>query len=655
MKNIKELLNYLKELCKSNNYKMILIIIGCSMALGLFGGLIVGGTDDPHRGHDHVTNDISTSNKVKAEVWTCSMHPNIRESKPGKCPICGMDLIPAETGDDNDEGEGYTVKLSKQAIKLAEIQSVPVKRELLSTEIKVVGKIAFDETRQAHIAAWFPGRIERLFVNYTGVRVNKGDHMVQIYSPEILAAQEELLQAKKAAKNISRSNYSGIRKLTKETVNNVRSKLRLWGFSDKQIKEIEKRKKTSNRMTVYAPVGGVVIKKHVQEGMYVKTGSKIYSIADLSHLWVKLDVYESDIEFIKYGQLVEFYTESSPGVVFKGTISFIDPVLNSKTQTIKVRVTVENKEGKFRPGMFVHAKIFSKVTTDGVVMDESLADKLVCPMHPEILKDKDADEDHTCPVCGMDLVPTTSLGYIKHDHDLTPPLVIPATAPLITGQRAVVYVSLGEGKYVGRQITLGPKVGDHYVVLEGLKENEMVVVNGNFKIDSSAQLMAKPSMMNQVKQKSKKTATALSTASEFKKQLDQVILNYYSIHKALTEDKFKEVSKMSTAFLKSLEQVDMSLLKGEAHNKWMPLLKDLTSGASQLMKAGDITKGREHFKVISDALIIAVESLGTSGKVKTNRFFCPMAFGSGAFWLQESDSTLNPYYGQSMLTCGEKK
>jgi Cu(I)/Ag(I) efflux system membrane fusion protein len=652
MKSKEALLDIVKMIKKPENKKLVIGLVCCSTLIGVFFGIVIGGSD---RSDSSQTYEVNVKKSKKITMWTCSMHPQIREKKAGKCPLCGMDLIPVESGDDETEGS-YSVKLSNEAIKLAEVQTTLVKRELLKTEIRVVGKIDFDETRQANITAWFSGRIERMYVDYTGVKVNKGDHMVQIYSPEILATQEELLQAIKTAKNISKSNYSGIRGLTKDTIEDVRSKLRLWGFSRKQIARIEKRKKTSDKMTVYAPIGGVVTNKHVKEGMYVKTGSRIYSIADLTHLWVKLDVYESDIEFIRFGQGIEFYTESLPGQVFKGKISFIDPVLNPKTQTIKIRVNVENKDGKLRPGMFVHAKIFSKISTKGVVIDESLKGKFICPMHPEVIKKNRGK----CSVCGMNLVPTKTLGYIDGQHDHTPPLVIPVSAPLRTGERAVVYISLGDGKYVGREVTLGHRVGSHFVVLNGLKEGELVVTHGNFKIDSSAQLMGKFSMMSldgesHIHEKitdDKKTTKIPRVSEKFKKQLNFVIISYYSIHKALTEDNFDVIAGRSKLFLQQMSKMDMSLLKGKAHVKWMELENEMRDGAEKILQSKDIKKVREIFKKLSDTLIKTINYFGISGKGKTNIFFCPMV---GAYWLQESDSTLNPYYGQSMLTCGEKK
>jgi Cu(I)/Ag(I) efflux system membrane fusion protein len=269
--------------------------------------------------------------------------------------------------------------------------------------------------------------------------------------------------------------------------------LRLWGLTPSQIKKLERQKKPSDHITIYAPMRGTVIHKDAVEGMYVDTGTRIYTIADLARVWVKLDAYEADIIWVRYGQEVELMTEAYPGERFTGRIAFIDPILNTKTRTVAVRVNVDNKDGKLKPGMFVRAVVHSKVAKGGKVMDPGLAGKWISPMHPEIIKDKAG----TCDICGMPLMRAEDLGYVKGEPREAP-LVIPATAPLITGKRAVVYVQMPDHEtlFEGREIVLGPRAGDYYLVQTGLQEGELVVVNGNFKIDSAMQIQAKPSMMN---------------------------------------------------------------------------------------------------------------------------------------------------------------
>ncbi|GAF96407.1 unnamed protein product, partial [marine sediment metagenome] len=227
----------------------------------------------------------------------------------------------------------------------------------------------------------------------------------------------------------------------------------------------------------------------------VETGTKIYTIADLSQVWVQLDAYESDLAWLRYGQQVEFTTETYPGEIFKGRITFINPVLDEDTRTVKVRVNVPNPDQKLKPGMFVRAQVRSQLAAGGQVFDASLIGKWISPMHPEIVKDGPGK----CDICGMDLVPAEELGYPIPKRAPEAPLVIPSTAPLITGKRAVVYVRLPdreEPTFEGREVLLGQRAGDHYIVRHGLKEGELVVTAGNFKIDSALEIKARPSMMN---------------------------------------------------------------------------------------------------------------------------------------------------------------
>ncbi len=372
--------------------------------------------------------------------------------------------------------------VSETAKKLMNIETSPVERRFVDVEVRMVGKVDYDETRIKYITAWVAGRLDRLFVDFTGVTVNKGDHLVDMYSPDLISAQEELIQALTSAKSMSSSDIPSMRESALATVEAAREKLRLWGLKPEQVAEIEKRGKAVDHITIYAPSGGVVIHKNAQEGMYVKTGTRIYTIADLSEVWIKLDAYESDLVWLRYGQEVEFTTEVYPGRAFTGTIAFIDPILTEMTRTVKVRVNAQNPDMLLKPGTFVRAIAKAQIAGEGKVMSSSLAGKWICPMHPDIVKET-ADK---CDICQMALVQTESLGYLDIDSiKAEKPLVIPASAALITGTRAIVYVELPDKDkptFEGREIVLGPRAGDYYLVRSGLKEGERVVTRGNFKI-----------------------------------------------------------------------------------------------------------------------------------------------------------------------------
>jgi Cu(I)/Ag(I) efflux system membrane fusion protein len=588
------------------------------------------------------------------------MHPQIITNKPGKCPICGMDLIPLTI--DVSAGIGpRELVISEEAAKLMEIQTTSVERKFVEAEIRMVGKIDYDETRVKHITAWVPGRIDRLFVDFTGTTVNKGDHMVYLYSPELLSAQAELLQAVKAVENFKAGGSKLIRRSILAMLEAAREKLRLLGLAKEQIEEIEKTGKPVDHITIYAPMGGVVIEKHRTEGTYVNTGTHIYMIADLSHLWVKLDAYESDMMWIRYGQQVEFATEAYPGEVFKGRISFIDPVLNPKTRTVKLRVNVENHDGKLKPEMFVRAVVRAKVAQGGMVMDPEMAGKRICPMHPSVIK----TEAGSCDICGMDLVTTESLGYVEVDIPTEAPLVIPASAPLITGKRAVVYVQLPNREkptYEGREIVLGPRAGDYYIVESGLDEGEIVVTNGNFKIDSALQIQAKPSMMSAEAGEAvaahkpgegEHKHEIIEVPDEFRQQFWQVIEGYLILQRALAADDIGEAVESVRRVLKSLSGVEMSLLSGEAHTIWMDKNTSLKKHLENVAQAEDIEQARSGFASLSNELTAAIKTFGISqGPLYVLK--CPMAFeGKGATWLQKDKDTRNPYLGSSMLKCGE--
>ena len=432
------------------------------------------------------------------QKWYFSMHPqNVRDG-PGLCPLCEMDLIPMPT-DLAAQSAPRELAVSEAAAKLMEIQTSPVERKFVATEVRMVGKVTYDETRVKHITAWVPGRIDRLYVDFTGTRVARADHLVYLYSPELISAQAELLQALKAVSKTDAQTSAYLKESAQRTLEATREKLSLLGLTSQQVEGIEASGEPVTHLTVYSPIGGVVIEKMAQEGMYVTTGTHIYTVADLSQVWVKLDAYESDLPWIQYGQEVTFSTEAHPGEAFKGRISFLDPMLDPKTRTVKVRVNVPNPDGRLKPEMFVRAVVESRVAQGGKVMDADMAGQWICPMHPSVVR----TEEGRCDICGMDLVTTESLGYVTADAAGQAPLVIPASAPLITGKRAVVYVQkpgTEHPTFEGREVTLGSRAGDYYIVKSGLTEGERVVTHGSFKIDSALQIQARPSMMSPVGQ-----------------------------------------------------------------------------------------------------------------------------------------------------------
>ncbi len=628
-------------------------------------------------GGQPVTDSLDHSQTAKADnptVWICSMHPQIQLPKPGKCPICFMDLIPLETGHGDDVGPRQ-LRMSETAKSLARIQTTVAKRAFAEAEVRMVGKVTYDETRLSYITAWVPGRLDRLYADFTGMTVKKGDHMVYMYSPELLAAQEELLQAKSAVQSLARSTSTILKSSADATLDATREKLRLYGLSANQIEEIETNRTPSDHVTINAPIGGVVIHKNAQEGMYVKTGTRIYTIADLTKLWVTFEAYESDLPWLRYGQQVSFTSPSFPGESFDAVISFIDPVVNPGTRTVQVRTIVENSGLKLKPGMFVRGFVESRIDGAGRVIDDYLVGKWISPMHPEVVKDGPG----TCDVCGMDLVPAESLGYASEAQtDADAPLLIPASAPMITGKRAVVYVEIpnDEGPlYEGREVQLGPRAGDFYVVKSGIEEGELVVTNGAFKIDSELQIQAKPSMMSpdggattaghqhgQPGSGATKPSHVVSSATtetesnEAAAALTPVYNAYFDTQMALAADDLAAATRAGEQVETVVGRVDMSHFSRTGHGKWMSLSGEIADFAADMNVAGDIEEARRLFLGLSKSVIELHDSFGHADSEDYFLTFCPMANDNkGAYWLQTVDTVYNSFYGASMLRCGEIK
>ena len=593
------------------------------------------------------------------QLYVCSMnfshHPYFSSTNPDeKCGYCGMQSIPA-TEEQMSQGDPNRTVLSDAAVKLMDVQTTPVAAMFPQAEIRMVGKIDFDETKLAYITAWVPGRLDRLFVDYTGVPVRKGDHMVELYSPELLSAQEELLAGIRAVKELKDSDVPIVRQSTLDMVKAAREKLRLWGLASEQIEAVEKSGKASDHITIRSPTGGIVIHKNAQQGMYVKTGDRIYTIADLTSIWVNLRAYESDLMWLRYGQKVKFTSVAYPGEKFSGTISFIDPVLDPRTRTVKVRVNASNADGRLKPGMFVKAAVHTKIAAGGKVMDAALAGKWICPMHPSVIKDGPAK----CDICGMDIVPAESLGYVSGAGAIegVKPLVIPASAALLTGKRAVVYVRVKDTPkptFELRTVELGLRAGGYYIVRKGLKVGERVVTNGAFAIDSERQLSAKPSMLDEMKKAPDREPEKPigDLPGEFTRQLSGVFDAYFAVSKALAGDDFKAAAAAIGRIKKTLDAVDMKLLKGDTHMAWMKVSGSLGEVLKRAGDAGDIKILRKDFEPLSVQMISAAGRFGPLGR-KLFVLRCPMAFDNrGANWLQADDKTLNPYFGAMMLKCG---
>lgn len=570
--------------------KMNIIYISLALVLGLVGGYVIFGGGNKTTSHDHA------GEAAADQMWTCSMHPQIMQPEPGDCPLCGMDLIPAEAGAD---GLGVDeIRMTKNAMALANIQTMVVgsASEMEGNALLLSGKIMPNEEANAVQASYFEGRIEKLNVSITGEQIRKGQLLATIYAPALVAAQQELLTAS-AMKETQAALYQA-----------VRNKLKMWKLTDKQIDDIENSGKVREYFPVYATVSGTVTEKLVDEGDYVSQGQPIVKVSNLSTVWAMFDAYENQIAQLKVGQKVTVTTNAYPGKEYDATIAFIDPSLNVQSRTVSVRATLNNQSGVFKPGMFVSSKI---------QLPPSAAN--------------------------------TSL------------VSVPASAVLWTGNRSLVYVKThaDEPVFEMREVGLGTKSGDTYLITDGLKSGEEVVINGTFTVDAAAQLQGKKSMMtssggaeNEV-QLPLINIERLKVSSKFQSQLKAVFNDYLVISKALVNDNASTPKKAVEDLLKSLQKVDMKLVTEEpGHSHWMMLDEEMQKAALGISKSSDIQKQRAHFEHLSNHLINAVQTFGINQKIYLD--YCPMVNNdNGAYWLSTEEKILNPYYGASMLGCGE--
>lgn len=628
----------------------VLIITGAALALLAIGrsSSSWGGASDAEA-QEHVHGEEAEGEKGgEASLWTCPMHPQIKLPEFGACPICGMDLVEMTgAGDDNPR----QLVMSPASRELARIVSAPVRRKNVTRPVRMVGKVDYNETAVRTISAWVAGRIDRLYVDYTGVRVSEGDHLVWLYSPDLLTAQEELLSAKARLKTTAGEASQFLASSNADAYTSSREKLLLWGLTEEQVVEIEERGTANDRVMLTSPSTGVVIEKMLDEGAYVQTGTHIYRIADLTQLWLRLDAYEQDLAWLRHGQQVVVEVEALPGETFEGSISYIDPFIHEHTRTAKVRVNVDNTNGRLKPGMFVRAVASARLGLGGAVLDRQLAGKWVSPMHPEVVKDGPGQ----CDVCGMDLVRAEDLGLVPDAPATTErPLVVPSSAVLVTGKRAVVYVEVpgaDEPTYEGREVVLGPRAGDEYMVLKGLEDGERVVVNGAFRIDSSMQIMAKPSMMSIQGQPS---GASGPEATVFREALAPLYTAYLEGQAGLAGDDSGSAQSALASMGQLLEDISPAGLSAEHRTVWREELSSLGAAIESAAGAEGIEPLRESFEVLSNSMLTIVREFGHDASSNFVEAYCPMAFNdAGASWLQAGRDVRNPYFGATMLGCGD--
>ena len=601
----------------TENYKLVLgVLIG-----GLFLGWLLfhpskaerSGVNqvENHEGHDHSAEDPG--------LWTCSMHPQIKQDKPGQCPICAMDLIPVLTlqsdGVDVDPDE---IAMSESAAKLAEIQTLRVSKGSPQKMVYLQGKVDADERNIAELTARFGGRIEKLFVNFTGQEVRQGEKLATLYSPDLITAQKELLEAL-SFKEDRPSFYTA-----------ARAKLLLWDLTDDQITAIEDKGEPQLYFEVLSPISGTVMMRHVALGDYVKEGTALFQVTDLKKVWVMFDAYESDLPWIKMGDRIGLSIPSIPGKEFEGKVAHIDPYINAKTRIAKVRIELANPGLKLKPEMFAKGILHSTIAES--------SHKLLIPKSSILWTGKRA------------------VVYVKVPERESP-------------------------SFLYREITLGPEAGNFYVVEDGLMEGEEIAVNGVFKIDAAAQLEGKPSMMNpgggkvslghdhgsmssaetseEVDHSEHQTGeddkAGVKVSDAFREQLQQVYDSYILMTDAFVATDAEKVSLHAVEVKSGLENVDMALLQGEAHMEWMSQLETLIRTIEKIAGSKDIADQRLVFAEFNNTFYKSLKFFGLQ-QGTTYYQYCPMANGDvGAYWFSKDKDIKNPYFGDEMLKCGETK
>ena len=428
--------------------------------------------------------------------YICPMMCTPPQSEPGRCPVCAMELVPATSGGGTDS---RAIQIDPAARRVANIQTVSVKSMPMSRTIRAIGELSYDEGTLKTISAYVDGRLDRLYADYTGVVVKKGDHLALVYSPRLYSGQVELLLAKKARDDSRSATLQRVIQSSGELYESSRQRLIELGMTATQIDQLERAGEATSTMHLCAAISGTVIEQRAVEGQYVKEGQEIYKLADLSTVWLMLELFPEDAATIRYGQKVEASVQSLPGRQFAGRVAFIDPNVDPKTRTVGVRVVIPNEDGLLRVGDYAKATIEVPLSgsgdEQGGVYDPELAGKWISPRHPHVVKSSQGN----CPICGVELIPASEFGFTAVPTASGEALVVPRDAVLMAGNNSVLYVETDPGRFEIRRVVLGPSCGEQMVILNGVKKGEQVATRGNFLIDSQMQLAGNPSLIDPTK------------------------------------------------------------------------------------------------------------------------------------------------------------
>lgn len=578
----------------NNTIKYGLIIIAI-FALGLVAGRLFLNPDKSElqvqEHEDHLAGEET--------IWTCSMHPQIRQPEPGQCPICGMDLIPLETTSAQDP---TALTMTTEAVRLANIQTStvggPLKQNESADSWLINGKILPDERQIYAQVPHIAGRIEGLGVTYEGMYVKKGSKIADIYAPSIIAAQQELLEAQK------------LTDINASLLDAARNKLRFLKIPDAFIEKLENTGEVVETFPLLAGASGYVLNKKVEIGDYVSSGQVLFDIYNLSSVWAVFDVYEKDISRIKQGDVIEFSALAIPDKTFKTRIDFINPLLDQETRAIRIRGQITNRGGILKPQMLIRGRL---------------------------LTDHKAGQDQL-------LIPKTAVLWTGRESVV---YVQDTTMDIPT--------------FSFREVTLGPEIGSQYRILDGLTEGEKVVTNGVFAVDASAQLNNQRSMMNRmVETPGGEDHTEMIhpvdpeiVTEEAEKELEKVLEGYIQLKNDLIIGESDQIRLALENFNKVAESLANRDDLGTYNEAWNIHLKNFKRHLNLLTEESDVEGWRKAFVPLSTVLIRWIREFGNPGEDRVYVQHCPMANNDqGADWMSMDLEIRNPYYGEQMMTCG---
>ncbi|QDV12758.1 Cation efflux system protein CusB precursor [Rosistilla oblonga] len=575
--------------------------------------------------------------------YICPMMCTPPSTEPGRCPVCAMELVEATGG---GGGDGISVTIEPSARRLVGIQTAMSTMGEVNRTIRTIGSIDFDESRLSTISAYVDGRLEKMYANYAGVKVNEGDDLALLYSPQLYTAQTEFVSSMNSGGKVGRFQLDDgdLNAMARENLAEL-------GMTQSQIDQLAQSGKPMSRVRIKSPQSGTVIEKSAVEGDYVKTGQKLYRVADLSSVWMMLDLFPDDASAVRFGQQVEAEIQSMPGEIFTGRVAFIDPTVNPKTRTVRVRVEIMNFDGKLRPGDYATARVTVPAIPMDQVYDPALANKYISPMHPQVIR----DDPGKCPLCDMDLVPTSQLGFADKPLPMQQVVTVPRDAVLLAGENSVIYVETEPGRFEIRRITVGPMNRKEAVIVEGLAAGETVATGGNFLIDSQMQLAGNPSLMDPTKAPSYSPgplelpqANPVVLTNDTGKSLDRTYDAYFEIQRAMAADQTPPPVVLNS-LIAGLRELEMAPEVPDGAQRNFATARRAASRMD-----GSLETAREAYRGVSHAMLKAATVVrGQKTAEKLTHYYCPMVPGGGGDWMQPGGELQNPYWGSEMLTCGE--